>query len=199
MSSPPSRFCTAAVAMTVRGHSALTAIPFGRNSPARPSTTELGAKLCPIGGVRREPLLLHIERRRDHEDVRIGRLLQISNRPFRYHERTARIDLMHEIKAAHGDLRRGLKLEGACIIDHDIDAAELRRCFGERTLHHCFLAHVDHEWQRLAAGALDLLGHGVDRAFELRNRFRRFGRDRDVRAITRGPQRDRESDAAMRR
>ena len=39
--SPPSRFCTAAVAITVRGQSALTAMPFGRSSSARPSTHKL--------------------------------------------------------------------------------------------------------------------------------------------------------------
>ena len=36
-SSPPSRFCTAAVAMIVRGHSALKAMPSSRNSSAMPS------------------------------------------------------------------------------------------------------------------------------------------------------------------
>ncbi len=40
MASPPSRFLIAAVAMVVRGHSALTAI-LPRCSPARPSTTRL--------------------------------------------------------------------------------------------------------------------------------------------------------------
>ncbi len=39
--SPPSRFLMAAVAMVVRGQSALTAMPFARSSPARPSTTRL--------------------------------------------------------------------------------------------------------------------------------------------------------------
>src|ERR1700733_6442967 len=35
---PPSRFCTAAVAITVRGHSALTATPADFYPPAMPST-----------------------------------------------------------------------------------------------------------------------------------------------------------------
>ena len=35
-SSPPSRFCTAAVAMMVRGHRALKAMPSSRNSSAIP-------------------------------------------------------------------------------------------------------------------------------------------------------------------
>ena len=41
MASPPSRLPTAAVAMVVRGHSALTAMPGRFNSPDRPSTTML--------------------------------------------------------------------------------------------------------------------------------------------------------------
>ena len=40
MASPPSRFLIAAVAIVVRGHSALTAT-LPRSSPARPSTTRL--------------------------------------------------------------------------------------------------------------------------------------------------------------
>src|ERR1041384_3911173 len=36
--SPPSRFWIAAVAIVVRGHSALTAMPSRRSSPAMPST-----------------------------------------------------------------------------------------------------------------------------------------------------------------
>ena len=35
-SSPPSRFCTAAVAISVRGHSALDAMPSSANSAANP-------------------------------------------------------------------------------------------------------------------------------------------------------------------
>jgi hypothetical protein len=39
--SPPKRFSIAAVAIVVRGHNAFAAIPFGRNSPARPRITML--------------------------------------------------------------------------------------------------------------------------------------------------------------
>ena len=38
ISSPPSKFLMAAVAIAVRGQSALTATPCSRNSPAMPST-----------------------------------------------------------------------------------------------------------------------------------------------------------------
>ena len=46
IASPPSRFLIAAVAMVVRGHSALTAMPLPRSSPARPSTTRLMPNLA---------------------------------------------------------------------------------------------------------------------------------------------------------
>ena len=41
IASPPSRFLIAAVAIVVRGQSALTAMPRARNSPAKPSTQRL--------------------------------------------------------------------------------------------------------------------------------------------------------------
>ena len=39
--SPPSRFCTAAVAMVVRGHSVFAAMPSPANSAARPSVASV--------------------------------------------------------------------------------------------------------------------------------------------------------------
>jgi hypothetical protein len=44
--SPPSRFLIAAVAIMDLGHNAFTAMPFGRSSPARPSTTRLMPNLA---------------------------------------------------------------------------------------------------------------------------------------------------------
>ncbi len=49
--SPPSRFCTAAVAIVVRGHSVLAAIPSRANSAARPSVASVMpnfAKVYPV-------------------------------------------------------------------------------------------------------------------------------------------------------
>src|SRR5215471_20155971 len=54
-----------------------------------------------IGGVRREPSLLDVEGWGERENVRVLRLLQMRDRVFRYHEGAARIDLMHQIEAAH--------------------------------------------------------------------------------------------------
>ena len=63
----------AAVAMVVRGHSALTPMPPARlagEAEHDEAHAELGHR---IGGVRREPLLLHVERRRQHQDMRVSR------------------------------------------------------------------------------------------------------------------------------
>ena len=66
----------------------------------------------------------------------------------------------------------------------------------DRGLHLRLVAHVDRERQRLAAGPGDLLGGGEDGARQLRVRLVGLGGDRDVGAVARGAQRDREPDAA---
>ena len=73
MRSPPSRFLMALVAMVVRGHRALTAMPFGPQLAGKPENAQAHAVLRQrIGHMRREPFLVHVEGRRQHEDVRIG-------------------------------------------------------------------------------------------------------------------------------
>src|SRR5262249_61137443 len=65
-------------------------------------------------------------------------------------------------------------------------------------LHARFVAHVYAKRQRLASARRDLLGGRVDRAGKFWVRLGGLRRDRDVGAVARGPQRDRESDAARR-
>ena len=72
----------------------------------------------------------------------------------------------------------------------------MRRGLGEGADYHRLVADVDGKRQRLAAGALDLLGGGVDRALQLRMRRFGLGRDRDIGAVARGAQRNRKADAA---
>ena len=69
----------------------------------------------------------------------------------------------------------------------------------ERVLHHRFVADVDGERQRLAAGALDLLGGGVDGAGQFRMRFGGLGGDRDIGAVARGAKRNRQARCRARR
>ena len=59
-----------------------------------------------IGEVRGEPALLHVERRREHQDVRVRRLLQMRQRVFGHHVGAARIDLVHQVEALHLRLAR---------------------------------------------------------------------------------------------
>ena len=119
--------------MMVRGHSALTAIAFRAQFAGEPEHDEAHAELGHrIGGVRREPFLLHVERRRDHQDVRIGGLFQIRDGPFRDHEGAARVDLMHEVEPLHVGVGDAGELDRAGIVDDDIDAAELLRRLVER-------------------------------------------------------------------
>ena len=104
--SPPSRFLTAAVAMVVRGHSALTAMPLRAQLAGKPEHDQAHAELGHgVGGVGREPFLLHVERRRQHQDVRVRGLLEMRDRILRDDEGAARIDLMHQVEAAHVGLR----------------------------------------------------------------------------------------------
>ena len=77
-----------------------------------------------------------------------------------------------------------------------IDAAEVDRGLRECILHQGFVADIDHQGQCLAAGALDLLGRGIDRALELRMRRRGFCGNGDIGAVARGAQRNRKPDAA---
>ena len=93
---------------------------------------------------------------------------------------------MHQVEAAHVGVGDAGELDRTCVIDHDIESAEFLRRAVQRVLHHGFIADVDNQRQRLAAGAFDLFRSGVDRAFELRMRLRGFRRDRDIGAVARG-------------
>ena len=86
--------------------------------------------------------------------------------------------------------------DGAGVVDADIDAAEFGDGLLDRRDHLRLVADVAQHRQRLAAGGADFLRRGVDGALELRMRLRGLGRDRDIGAVTRGAQRDRQPDAA---
>src|ERR1700730_13507146 len=61
---------------------------FGAQLSGEPEHDKAHAELGHgIAGVRREPLFLHVERRRGHENVRICRLFEMGNCPFRDDER----------------------------------------------------------------------------------------------------------------
>src|SRR6516162_3949670 len=58
-----------------------------------------------------------------------------------------RFDLMHQIKAAHIGIHDRRSLDGARIVDHDVDAAKGRDGPLDRAFHLRLVAHVDHERQ----------------------------------------------------
>ena len=187
----------AAVAMVVRGHKRVDRDALPRSSPARPEHDQAHAELRHrIGGVRGEPFLLHVERRRQHQNVRVGRLGEIGDGVFRHHEGAARVDPKHQIEALHVGLRGIGELDGAGVVDHDVEAAEMRHGLIEGRLHCGFLAHVDGERERVAAGLFDLGRGGVDGAFELGMRLDGLGGNGDIGAVGGGFERDREPDAA---
>ena len=102
------------------------------------------AEFCDgVGCVRREPFLLHVERRRQREDMRIRGTREMRDRVFRHHEGPARIDLMHQVEALHlGRLARR-QADRARIVDDDVEASEGRDRLVERGLDGLLVTDVD--------------------------------------------------------
>jgi hypothetical protein len=96
-------------------------------------------------------------------------------------------------KRLHRRLQRAGQADGAGVVDQDVDAAELGHRLGDGCLDALLVADVAGQRQRLAAGLLDLLGGGEDRAGQARIGFHRLGGDGDVGAVARGTQRDGEA------
>ena len=100
--SPPSRLRTAAVSIAVSGHSELTAMPSAGELRAHAQRAHRHAELRHrVGDVVLEPFGLHVERRRQIQDVRVGGLLQVRNARLGDQERAARVDLVHQVEALH--------------------------------------------------------------------------------------------------
>ena len=120
----------AAVAITVRGHSALTPMPSARNSSAMPSTHMLMPYFAIVyatcGANQRGFMLSGGDR---FEDVRIApglrRLLQIRNAGLRAHECAAHVDAEHQVEALHRRFERAGQRDRAGVVHQDVDAAEM--------------------------------------------------------------------------
>ena len=98
-----------------------------------------------VGGVRREPLLGHLEGRGEHQDMRVFAPCKIGNGKFRNHERAAGVDLLHEIVTPHIGCRDRRQLDRAGVVYDNIDASEFLRRLIERGLHGCVVAYVDRQ------------------------------------------------------
>jgi len=67
---------------------------------------------------------------------------------------------VHQIEAAHVGIHDRCALNGARVVDHDIEPAEGRDGLLDRVFHLRLVAHIDHQGQRVAAGFGDLVGGG---------------------------------------
>ena len=167
VASPPSRLATAAVAMAVRGQSALTAMPRRLNSSARPEHAEAHAVLGHgVGEVLGEPLGVEVERRREVQDVRVGRASQVGDGGLRAEEGAARVDRCMRSKRSVGVAQVPARKMALALLTRTSTrrrSATVRRPrAGPAPRRGC-----RHERQGLAARRLDFCGGGVDGAGEL--------------------------------
>src|SRR5947208_16319144 len=102
------------------------------------------------------------------------------NGMFRHHKSAARVDLMHQVKTAHVGLYDRRALNGASIIDDDVEAAERCRGFLDRAFHLRLVARIDDERQRVSAGSGALYGGGEDSARKPELRLGGLGRIYEV-------------------
>ena len=103
---------------------------------------------------------------------------------------------MHQVEAFHVDLLASAQRNGAGVIDDNIDAAECFGCRRQGLGHLRLVAHVHGQGQGLAAGRLDLLRSGEDRARQFGMRLGGLGGYGDIGAVARGAQSDSEAYAA---
>ncbi len=148
-----------------------------------------------VGDVPGEPLRIHVERRGHVEDVRVLRPLEVRYAGLRAEEGPAHVDREHQIETLHRGVESRREADRRGVVDQNVDAAEARPDRFHGGLHLRLLADVAGDRQSLAAGALDLLGGGVDRSWKAGVRLGGLGENRDVGAVARGAQPDGEPDA----
>ena len=105
------------------------------------------------------------------------------------------VDRVHEIELLHRQVLDWGEVDGAGIVDDDVDPPEGLNGLRDRLGDGFVAADVTDDRQGLAAGRLDLLGRSVDRALELRMGFRGLRQQRDIRPVLGCAQSDRQSDS----
>ncbi len=149
-----------------------------------------------VGHVRRKPALLHLQRRGDRQQMRVGGLQQMRQGLLRHQEAAAGIDRVHQVKALErrGEDRR--QVDRAGIVDADVDAAKARYRRRHGGVDLFFEADIAQQRQRMPTGRFDLRGRGVDRARQDRVRQVGLGGDCHVGPVLGRPQRNRQANAA---
>ena len=149
-----------------------------------------------IGGEVTQPSGLQVHRRRQREHVRVVRLGQVRQRGLNQGERAAGIDVHHEVVALERQHRRGAEIDRAGVVDHHVDAPELRDGRFHETLDVVVGTNVADVGQHSATGLADGFGSGVNGAGDAGVRLGGLGHDGDVRAMTGRGERNLEADAA---
>ena len=136
-----------------------------------------------IGDVAREPARFHIEGGREGKDVRIFGFFEVGKAVFCAHVSAARVDTVHEVVALHVGILGIGELDGAGVVDENVDAAEFLDSLSDGLGDAGFVADIDDEGEGLAASGDDFFGCGENRAFEAGMRFGCFGGDDYVSAF----------------
>ena len=146
--------------------------------------------------MRREPLLLHVERRRSSSGCAGSTASPDTGWHIRHHEGAAGVDALHQVVALHVGLgdrraRTALALLTTMSMPPNFAAVLSMAAFTASS------SRTSTTRGRAWPPAFSICSRRrVDRAFELGMRRLGLGRDGDIGAVARGPQRDRKPDAA---
>ena len=143
-----------------------------------------------------EPLCVHVQRRREIQDVWVLGFQEMRNTNLRSHVRRADIDRVHQIKTLHRRFERAGEKDRARVIDQDVDAAKLGHGLIDCLEDLIFEPQIGHARQAVSASSIDLFDRREDRARKFRVRLGGFGNDRDVSSVGGSFQSDRLPDAS---
>ena len=193
--SPPI-IAIAAVAIAVRGQSALNATPvaelLGHAQDAHPHAV-LGHG---VGDVALEPPRPHVERRRQVEHVRVGGLAQVGQAGPRAEVGAAHVDAVHQVEALHRRVERPVREIAEALLTRTSMPPKVSTVFATAAST-CSSARMSQTSGSARPPACSISrGRGVDRPGQLRVRPVGLGRDRDVGPVA--PRRARRSPARSR-
>ena len=194
--SPPTMFWIAAVAMVVRGHRQFAATPSSRYCSATPRVSMVMPNLLIVYGA----CAASQRRSGSSGGERVStcgfcRLEQVRQRGRGEHESAAHVDVHHQVEALDRQVADVVQVDRGGVVQHQVDAAEPLDRALDRSGDLRLVADVADDRQYLATSLLDFLGGGVDRAGQAWVGLVRLGDQRDVRAVLRDAQRDRQADA----
>lgn len=109
-----------------------------------------------------KPLGLHIERRREVEDVGVARLDEVRQAVLGDHEGSSDVNLVHEVVPLHVKLESSCQVDGRGIVDEDIYSAESIDNLLNALLDALLVPDVTLQRESLSACLLDLFRRGVD-------------------------------------